>query len=153
MGKVGTVIKFATVAGPTIWEVVKRLGPVISRLQKENPEVAEQITDQVRRLADARRAGKGPEGFRRRTGALRDQVAYLHASADDEGERARADAWRDHLDRIDASLPLIAVMGKKAAKAEREHLNTRIDELAAQILAAYIDEQDEDARPGLPSGS
>jgi hypothetical protein len=32
------------------------------------------------------------------------------------------------------------------AARERAHVDRRIDELSAEILAAFIDEQDEDAR-------
>ncbi|MCK6212223.1 hypothetical protein KZX45_16905 [Georgenia sp. EYE_87] len=146
MGRLGALVKFAAVAGPTVWKVVQTFGPTLTRLRRENPEVFGAVEKQVRKLAEARQAGKSPDALRRRISALRDQVAYLRASADDEGERRRAEAWRVQLDKIEASLPLLGAMSTKVAARERAHVDQRIDELSAEILAAFIDEQDEDAR-------
>ncbi|MFD1718094.1 hypothetical protein [Georgenia deserti] len=146
MGRLGTVVKVAAIAGPAIWRVVQALGPTLLRLRRENPEVFAAVEKQITRLGEARRKGRSTEGLRLRISALRDQVAYLRASADDDGERARAEAWRTQLDRIEASLPLLGAMSEKAARRERKHIDQRIDTLSGQILAAFIDEQDEDAR-------
>ncbi|GAA4422521.1 hypothetical protein GCM10023169_17090 [Georgenia halophila] len=148
MGRLGTLAKVAAVAGPTVWKVVQRVGPTLVRLRKDNPEVFETVEKQVKRLGEARRQGRSPDGLRLRIAALRDQVAYLRASADDHAERARAEAWRTQLDRIEASLPLLGAMSSKASTRERKHVDQRIDDLSAEILSAFIDEQDEDARDG-----
>ncbi|TRW46226.1 hypothetical protein [Georgenia yuyongxinii] len=144
MGKVGTLIKVAVAAGPAVWEAVRRLGPTLTRLREENPEIYTLVSDQVTRLARTRRESHGPEGLRRRIGVMRDQVAYLLASADDDGERHRAQDWRRQLDKIEASLPLLTAMSRQAAAREARHVDERIDELSAVILSAYVDEQRED---------
>ncbi|WP_127126216.1 hypothetical protein [Georgenia sp. SYP-B2076] len=146
MGKVGTLMKIAVAAGPAVWEAVRRYGPVLERLRQENPEVYRLISDQVSRLATTRREARGPEALRRRLGVLRDQVAYLTASADDDGERRRAAEWRRQLDKLEASLPLLSAMSRHKAAQEERHVDARIDALSEQILSAYIDEQEEDAR-------
>ncbi|MFC7406872.1 hypothetical protein [Georgenia alba] len=148
MGRLGTIVKVAAVAGPTVWKVVQAVGPTLMKLRKENPEVFAAVEKQVQRLGEARRKGRSPEGLRLRIAALRDQVSYLRASADDEAERARAEAWRNQLDRIEASLPLLGAMSEKTSRRERKHVDHRIDELSAEILAAFIDERDEDAERG-----
>ncbi|MPV35752.1 hypothetical protein [Georgenia subflava] len=146
MGKVGALIKVAAVAGPTIVELVRRFGPTLTKLKKENPEVFDAVAAQVQKLAQARKNSRGPEGIRKRLKILRDQVAFLYSSADDAAERDRADGWRVQLDRLEASLPVLAAMGRKAAAKETEHVNRRIDELSEEILSAFIDEKEEDAR-------
>ena len=146
MGKLGSLIKFAAVAGPTVLKVVQKYGPTLTELKKTNPEVFDAVQNQVRKLAESRKASKSPERLHRRVAALRDQVAYLHQSADDEGERRRAEDWRAKLDKIEASLPLLSAMSSKAAAREQAHVDARIDELSSEILSAYIDEQEEDAR-------
>lgn len=144
MGKVGALIKIAVTAGPAVWEAVRRLGPTLTRLRDENPEIYKLVSDQVTRLARTRRESHGPDGLRRRIGVMRDQVAYLLASADDDGERHRAEEWRRQLDKIEASLPLLTAMSRNAAARETRHVDERIDELSAAILSAYVDEQRED---------
>ncbi|MFH5822706.1 hypothetical protein [Georgenia sp. AZ-5] len=144
MGKVGTLIKVAVAAGPTVWETVRRLAPVLTKLRQENPEVFNAVTEQVTRLARARREGRGPEALRRRIDVLREQVAYLVASADDEGERRRAEGWRRQLDKLEASLPLLGAMSSHAGAREAKHIDERIDALSEEVLSAFIDEQRED---------
>lgn len=146
MGRLGALVKFAAVAGPTVVKVVQKYGPTLTKLKKDNPEVFDAVQNQVRKLAEARKAGKSPETLHKRIAALRDQVSYLRQSADDEEERRRAEAWRVKLDKIEASLPLLTAMSPKAASRERAHINSRIDELSTEILSAFIDEQEEDAR-------
>ncbi|PFG38258.1 hypothetical protein ATJ97_0731 [Georgenia soli] len=146
MGKFSALVKFAAVAGPAVVKVVQKYGPTLTELRKSNPEVFDAVQNQVRKMAEARKAGKSPEVLHRRIAALRDQVAYLRQSADDEGERQRAEDWRVKLDKIEASLPLLSAMSSKAAARERAHIDARIDELSSEILSAYIDEQEEDAR-------
>ncbi|WP_043500403.1 hypothetical protein [Georgenia sp. SUBG003] len=146
MGKFGALIKFAAVAGPAVVKVVQKYGPTLTEMRKSNPEVFDAVQNQVRKMAEARTAGKSPELLHRRVAALRDQVAYLRQSADDERERRRAEEWRAKLDKIEASLPLLSAMSSKAAARERAHIDSRIDELSTEILSAYIDEQEEDAR-------
>ena len=146
MGKFSALVKFAAVAGPAVVKVVQKYGPTLTELRKSNPEVFDAVQNQVRKMAEARKAGKSPEVLHRRIAALRDQVAYLRQSADDEGERQRAEDWRAKLDKIEASLPLLSAMSSKAAARERAHVDARIDELSSEILSAYIDEQEEDAR-------
>lgn len=153
MAKLGTLIKVAVTAGPAVWKVVRRLGPTLERLRKDNPEVFDQVAHQVQRLASARQASKGPEGLRRRIEVLRQQVAYLSRSADDEAERTRARAWDRQLDRLVASLPLLDAMSRRAAAREGQRVAERIDALSEEILAAFIQEQGEDTRIDGPPRS
>ncbi|KAE8764671.1 hypothetical protein [Georgenia thermotolerans] len=144
MGKVSSLVKIAVTAGPAVWEAVRRMGPMLTRMREENPEIYNLVSQQVTRMASARQENRGEEGLRRRIGVLRDQVAYLIASADDDAESRRAEDWRRQLDKIEASLPLLGAMSRHAAAKEAKHVDERIDALSAQILSAYVDEQRED---------
>jgi hypothetical protein len=148
MGKVGMLIKVAATAGPAVWTAVRRFGPVLEKLRKDNPEVFDQITNQVQRLARTRREAKGPEGLRRRIVVLRQQLSYLDRSADDGAERDRARAWGRHLDKLEAALPLLETMSRRQAVRETHRISERIDLLSEQILTAFIDEQREDSQSG-----
>ena len=148
MAKISGIMKLAMVAGPTVVEVVRKFGPTLTKAMKENPEVFRVVQTQVDRMAKARKSGHGSEGLRRRVNILRDQVAYLHASADDARETRRAEEWRRQLDKIDASISVLGAMGKETATREEDHIGKRIDKLSGEILSAFIDEQEEDAQLG-----
>ncbi|MHB1063128.1 MAG: hypothetical protein ACYC1Z_01300 [Georgenia sp.] len=150
MGKVGTLIKVAATAGPAVWGVVRRFGPMLERMRKDNPEVFDQIATQVQRLARSRREAKGPEGLRRRIVVLRQQLAYLDRSADDDGERVRARGWARQLDKLEASLPLLDTMSRRTSTREAHRVGDRIDALSEEILTAFIDEQRADSGPSGP---
>lgn len=148
MGKVGTLIKVAATAGPAVWTAVRRFGPVLEKLRKDNPEVFDQITSQVQRLARARREAKGPEGLRRRIVVLRQQLTYLDHSADDDAERDRVRAWGRHLDKLEAALPLLETVSRRQAARETHRISERIDQLSEQVLTAFIEEQRADSQFG-----
>ncbi|UNX56103.1 hypothetical protein MF406_07820 [Georgenia sp. TF02-10] len=148
MAKLGSLIKVAAMAGPTVWKVVQAMGPTITKMRRDYPEAFAAVEKQVGRLAGSRSAGKGPEGLRRRINVLRDQTTYLAVSADGAAEVRRVEQWRRQLDKLEASLPLLAAMGKTAARREANRIGERIDALSAEVLNAYIEERRDDAELG-----
>ncbi|MDP9799960.1 hypothetical protein J2S49_000036 [Arcanobacterium wilhelmae] len=142
--KYGSLIKFATVAGPVAIELIRKYGPALKKIAQENPELLDRVKATVGKL----RQSKGEAtlaGLEERIGVLRDQITYLYASADNPGEARRAKAWRGEVEVIERALPILQAMAGKQRKAEAAKLSKRLDTLSAQILDASIEEQIEDA--------
>lgn len=150
-GRIGTLIKIATVAGPTIYTLVTKYGPELRRLKDNNPEAFDRVTGTVKSMTGIGKNSvptRGVKGAEHRIKELREQVTYLRDSADDAYERDRATLWGAQLDKLEGGLRLVRSMGEEARAAELERVNARLDRLAGDVLSAYIDELDEDARKG-----
>ncbi|MFC5370177.1 hypothetical protein [Arcanobacterium bovis] len=145
MGKIGGLIKVATVAGPAILKVVKIYGPQLRTVMKENPELFAQIKGRIGRIAGAKTNAKGIKGNQERLSILREQTTYLYASANTPKMAEKARGWRSEIDQLEKALPLLEIMGSDAKKEEMKKVQTRIDRLSADILAATIDDDIEDA--------
>lgn len=125
----------------TVVTIVGTAGPVVAKYLREHPEIGQAVGDTVTKLLKKR--SSGPAGMRETIGVLREQVAYLTASADDEAEAARAREWARRLDNLDhAAEMLIDGASRSETKAVREQLTT----LRGEILAAFIAEQADDAQ-------
>lgn len=146
-GRIGALIKFAAVAGPTIYKVVKEYGPTLLRLANQHPQAYDRVQTVVKKLGSS-----GPRGEQRsltkRIEAMRTQVNYLIASADNDEELRQAGTWKKQLDRIEHSVPLLEPMSARTARRERKMLQTKLDKLAAQILERFIEENADDAETG-----
>lgn len=146
MGRISMIIKLATVAGPTVFKVVKTFGPQLRALKDSNPEVFNRLTERVAALA---KVGKGnPRSaahIEKRIGVLRDQVTYLYASANTPAVAAKASAWRTELDAIEHGLPVLEAMTPKLRKARLKEIDARVNELSEVILVATFDDEIEDA--------
>lgn len=79
---------------------------------------------------------------------LREHVAYLHASADDAAERRRAEAWDAKLDRLER---VHALVGAGGSATERRQLESHVERLRAEVVAAFLVERIEDAGGPSPS--
>lgn len=130
----------------TVVTIVGTAGPVVAKYLKEHPEIAQSVQDTVTRLVK-RRAG-GPAGLRETIAVLREQVAYLRTSADDERETRRAEAWARRLEDLDHAA---AMLTGGASRSELKTLRTTVMTLRGEILTAFIAEKAEDAaaRPQL----
>ncbi|MFC5280316.1 hypothetical protein ACFPGO_00250 [Arcanobacterium canis] len=142
--KYGSLIKFATVAGPVAIELLRKYGPALRKIAQDNPELLDKIRNTVGKVRHAK-GENTPDGLDERIGVLRDQITYLYASADSPFEAQRAKAWRNDVEVIERALPLLRAMGTKQRKIEATKLSKRLDHLSAQILDASIEEQIEDA--------
>lgn len=144
---IGALMRTAAVAGPVVVKLVTTYGPQLKRLHDENPEAFDRVTSTIRGLG-RRGPGKptGARAVRKRIDEIREQVLYLRDSADDDYERDRATLWNAQLDRLASATTLVESMGAEARAKELERLNERLDRLATDVLAAYIDEKDEDSR-------
>lgn len=80
-----------------------------------------------------------------RTIILREQVVYLYASANTSEVAKQAIAWRNELDSIERSLPVIKAMKRRTQISQRRKFSLRLDELSDQILAATLADEVEDA--------
>lgn len=145
MGKVGTLIKVAGVAGPTILKVVQSYGPQLRALAAENHDVIATIK---RRIVQANRLSRQPitmTTIAERINALKDQVTYLYAAANTPQVAKKARRWRTQIDALENTLPLLGAMSKQAQKRELARVQQRIDKLSAAILAATISDDIADA--------
>lgn len=147
--KIGALLRAAAVAGPVILKIITSYGPQLKRLYDRNPEAFARVMGTVKSFGGKAGGGlkaSGVRGIEKRIAEIREQVVYLRDSADDAYERDRAVLWNAQLDRLESAAGLVSSMGAEARAKEVERLNERLDRLAADVLAAFIDEVDEDSR-------
>lgn len=111
------------------------------RWLQEHPEALEQVREQIKKLLTHNTAT--PEGMLETIEALRDSVAFLAASADDEAETQRAEAWAKQLDAYEQAAKLLAAPGSSGK--EKKQLKKKLEALRSEILEASITEHREDA--------
>lgn len=148
MARFRTLLRAATVAGPVVFKLVTTYGPELKRLREKNPDAFDRIASTVTGLGRGQARPSGVKGAHKRITDIREQVTYLQNSADDEYERDRAKLWAAQLDRLASALNVVGPMGAETREKELARVNERLDRLATDVLAAYIDEQDEDAAKG-----
>lgn len=121
--------------------IVGTTGPIVAKYLKEHPEITQSVQDAVTKLVAQRTAG--PRGMLETVIALREQVAYLRTSADDEAEARRAAEWSRRLDNLEHAAQMLRNGGsRRETKAVKEQLGV----LRGEILAAFIAEKAEDAQ-------
>ena len=154
MGKVSALIKAATVAAPVIVKVVQTYGPQLRKIAADNPALVERTKERLAGIA-LQGKGRGGSSLSSSIDALRDQVTYLYASANNPGVAQQAQFWRSELDHLASTLPVIDAMSASAQKTERKAVQRRIDELSRSILAATIgdDIEDADVESGDPASN
>lgn len=106
----------------------------------QNPEALKKVVGTVRGILD--REAKTPEDLESTIQALREQVAYLADSADDDAESKRAKDWAKSLDQASRAAKLVAAPG--ASAKERKIVKKKVTALRAEILEALIIEKSED---------
>ncbi|MGC5617077.1 hypothetical protein [Georgenia sp. Z1491] len=137
------LLNIAVVAGPAIWKIVSRYGPVLIDMRNKNPAAFDKVAGSVKGLAGSVRPGPG--NLTSQAEVVRKQINYLVASADDDAELARVGGWRKRLEKIEAAIPLLDAMSPKVRKTQLKTLRAQLDALAAEVLDAFIGEQAEDA--------
>lgn len=141
------VISILTTAGPIVFEMVRKYWPTIKEAIEKNPELLKAAQDQLKRLSLARQSGHSVEGIRERLGILREQVSYLHASADNSAEVRQAATFRAQLDRFEASLVTTAAAGSARARTrELRLISANLDKLTERILMAFVEEKISDSQ-------
>lgn len=121
--------------------IVGTAGPIVAKYLKEHPEITQNVQDALGKLLAQRTAG--PQGMIETVIALREQVAYLRTSADDEAEARRAAEWSRRLDNLEHAAQMLRNgSSRRETKAVKEQLGT----LRGEILAAFIAEQADDAQ-------
>lgn len=148
--------------------LAKQYGPAALAWARQHPELVRDLVAQARtrpRQDDARTdaaapaTSDGPSGAARvddggavdvgaTIATLREHVAYLHASADDAAERRRAEAWDAKLDRLER---VHALVGAGGSATERRQLESHVERLRAEVVAAFLVERIEDAGGPSPS--
>ncbi|MBM9433318.1 hypothetical protein [Flaviflexus equikiangi] len=144
MAKFITLIRWAVLSGPVVVQTVQRYGPMIKKLVDSNPDAISNLTGKLKSYQNAK-AKKGLPGASDRLGVLRDQVAYLYASANSPEIAEQAVAWKSQLAKIEASLPLIEVMTPKEQRRKLKAINAKIDSISSDILAAVVEDDIQDA--------
>lgn len=145
MGKIGTIIKVATVAGPAVLKVLQKYGPQLRQLARENPEVLSSLKKRITATTHLNSRGNSLSAITGRIEVLRDQVTYLFASANTPMIARQASAWRGELDALESLIPVVGTMSRPAQKTELKALQKRIDTLSSAILAATLGDEIEDA--------
>jgi len=116
-----------------------------ARWLSAHPEVWERVKEQAARLQ--RTTTNRPDGMLATVEILREQVAYLEDSADDEEETRRARDWAKRLDSCERAARLLTAPG--ATRKDRKALKTSVEALRSEVFTAYIEEMGEDAQePG-----
>ncbi|MDP9805535.1 hypothetical protein J2S70_000117 [Trueperella bonasi] len=145
MKRLRLLLRIATTAGPAIYSVVRRYGPQINQLIRENPELFDTIKQRISSLAKTRGANRGVEGLRARIGVLREQTTYLYGTANTVEVAQQATAWRQELDTLESALPVIEAMGSRQRREKIRSVEQTVDQLSAQILALTLEDDIEDA--------
>ncbi len=147
MAMMGKRITMLATAAPVVIEMVRKYWPLIEQKLRENPELLNRFQDQLKRLSKARQAGYSPDALRDRLSILREQVAYLRASADDAGEARRAATFAKQLDNLEASIRTAeAAVGRHRTKDLRM-ISAKVDTLTEKVVTAFIDEKSQDSYP------
>jgi len=126
----------------TVMTIVGTAGPIVAKYLREHPEITKSVQDAVTKLLAKRISG--PAGMLATIAALRDQVAYLSSSADDEAETRRAQDWARTLDNLQHAAELLH---DGASRQEKKAVKEKVMAVRGEILAAFIAEKAEDAEP------
>lgn len=129
----GKALELAVMAAPFALGALKKVA--------ENPDLAKKVQEQFDRLL--KHSGDSTADMLETVKVLREQVGYLLASADDERDVARANAWSKQLEQCERAVQLVSVPG--ATRKERRTLKKRIAGLRTEILEAFVSETQEDA--------
>ncbi len=140
-----SIWKVVAKAGPVALVVARQLAPQIQKILKENPDAFSGLAQRFSAVHTAKKKEKAPKGLENRTIILREQVVYLYASANTSEVAKQAIAWRNELDSIERSLPVIKAMKRRTQISQRRKFSLRLDELSDQILAATLADEVEDA--------
>lgn len=137
--------KMATVMTRNGWvtallTIVSTAGPIVIKLLKEHPEIADFLKKQVNRLL--RNNKSTPKAMLATLAVLREQVEMLTESADSDQEAAQAAVWSAKLDAATNAAHLLSAPG--STSQQRKILKKQIDSLREVIFAAYVSELDED---------
>ncbi|QJC21821.1 hypothetical protein [Arcanobacterium buesumense] len=143
MGKLKNLIRIAAFAGPTIVKVVTTYAPQIRQLIKENPEYFTTLKQRLGTLASSN--GRAVNHLSERVKVLREQAAYLYASANNAHTAQQAAQWRDELENIAKALPVLGHLDRVEKKKTRKNIDRHVDELAAKIVQATLEDDIEDA--------
>jgi len=114
--------------------------PLVLTYVKDHPEIWTTVQDALKKVVV--RPTAGPKELAKTIAGLREQVAYLRDSADDESETRRAAAWSQRLDRLDR---VAALLGDGASRNEVQTLRKQVLAIRTEILEAFVIEQAEDA--------
>lgn len=145
MGRMGSLIKVATVVGPAVLQVVVKYGPQIKDFLKKNPELLDVLKTKLAAIANAGKGRTGTSALNKRVNVLREQAGQLYAQAADAKSAMQAAAWRSELDNIQAVLPVVDTLSKRERTAQRKKFEKQLDAIAAQIVEKTITEEIEDA--------
>ena len=144
MGKFSRLARLAIVAGPAVIQMVQQYGPVLKKFASENPDTVDQISGKLKNYRKAKRK-TGAEGVAERIDVLKEQVTYLYGSANTAEVAKAAAQWKAELTKLEVSLPLIEVMSPAEKRRKLKEITAKIDALAAEILAAVVEDDVEDA--------
>lgn len=127
----------------TVATIVGTAGPVVTKYLKDHPEILQSVQESVARLVAKRT--KGPAGMLETIAVLREQVAYIRTSADDDAESRRAQDWSRRLDKLEHATHLLR---DGASRREKKAVREKLQVVRGEILAGFIAEKADDASPG-----
>lgn len=147
MVKMGKRITILTTAAPVVIEMVRKYWPLIEQKIRENPELLHGVQDQLKKLSKARQAGYTPDALRDRLAILREQVAYLRASADDDAEARRAQLFQKQIENLSASIRTAEAAAGRHRTKDLRMISDKVDTLTEKVVTAFIDEKSQDSYP------
>ncbi|MGM0385731.1 MAG: hypothetical protein ACQERF_07105 [Actinomycetota bacterium] len=140
-------ITLLTSAAPVVIEMVRKYWPLIEQKLRENPELLAGVQAQLHKLAELRKSGNSPEALHERIGILREQVSYLRASADDDGEVRRAATFTKQLDKLEASIRVTDAATPRRRAKDLRIISHTLDTLTEKVMTAFIEEKSQDSYP------
>ncbi|QRV01417.1 hypothetical protein JTE88_04680 [Arcanobacterium phocisimile] len=143
MGKFRSLIRLAAVVGPTAIKLVQTYGPQIRQLIHENPQYLQIFKGRLSLLSAG--SGRAVKQLSERVSVLREQTAYLYGAANSAEMAQQAARWRDELESIAKVLPVLNQLERAEKKKMRKNIDKHVDELAAKIVQATLEDDIEDA--------
>lgn len=138
------LIRLITVAGPTIYRVLRKYGPEIRQALKENPELVDTFKDRISSVVNKSRSKSNGTQLQERASVLREQVVYLYGTAKSPAMARQAKIWRAELDSIEKSAAVLSAMSNRKRFQSKRDLQSRLDELSQKILQATLEDHIED---------
>ncbi|MBP3222979.1 MAG: hypothetical protein J6M18_03530 [Actinomycetaceae bacterium] len=145
MSKFSVIVKIAKKIGPAVVLTAMRYGPRIRRVIEENPQSFNGMITMLQRVSNSMNGKGKSEDLLGRCAILRDQVTYLYASANTSDVANKASQWREELEKIEHTIPLLDAMSRKERNSQHRRLVRKIDHISSLIVSASIIDDVEDA--------
>ncbi|MDD7385024.1 MAG: hypothetical protein SPI12_05110 [Actinomycetaceae bacterium] len=136
-------LKLAIRLGPAFFAVASKYGPQLIELMRTNPDSFSTLTQKIKRITFP--GTRSNQKLEARVQILHEQVVYLYASANTAARAHQAQVWRQQLENIERSLPVLGALSTQKKIATRRKIQKKLDSLATDIAAMTLMDHVEDA--------